>query len=141
MPLTPPNPYQEAHPPGAIAVEHHAITQTVLTDPDGTTTPIGATEETVLLDPATGARRTLLTLHRIRDQYGNAILDPEHATVAWCASCNQRLLPQESVTPCTGCTRPTCAHCAAATPETWCPSCWRATRPQRLLRWLLTINA
>ena len=139
MPI-PLNPYVDTPGvPGGV-IEHQSVTTTVVTDPDGTTTPIGVTEETVIVDPATGARRALVTHHRMRDHQGNAILNPEQASVTWCATCNRRLIPQHAVTPCVGCATPTCAQCrrTSKTGETWCQPCWQATRWRRALQWLLS---
>jgi hypothetical protein len=137
----PVNPYATAAVP---TIEHRSRTQTVLTDLDGTTTPLGATDETVFVNPVTGARVAYVTHEHVRTDEGILIQNPREAVVAWCATCNQRLLDPRitRVVPCSACGKPTCEHCLKTSTNNlpFCPACWHSSRWGRFLAWLRKID-
>ena len=140
----PANPYNDPSlSPSVGVIEHQSLTQTVVSDPDGTLTPIGTTEEAIIVDPLTGARRALIRHHQVRDNHGLAITDARTAVLAWCAACGDRLLHPSAMRACAECRTFTCDRCRRPrhdAPDACCPACWRDTRLRRFFQWLLTIN-
>ncbi|MFI5298804.1 MAG: hypothetical protein ACHREM_11970 [Polyangiales bacterium] len=137
--MTDKSPYLPAPIP-TDGLENEDINETIVQDPDGTSTLAGRTVETVLVD-ATDSRRFLRTQTILRTTDGRLIRDPNAQGLFTCTRCHRGTLASGAVGTCIVCQDVLCRkRCAIVRRnQWWCRPCYTRQRIteliQEIFRW------
>lgn len=116
-------------------LENEDVNETIVQDPDGTSTLAGRTVETVTVDE-TDSRRFFRTQAIMRTTDGRLIRDPNAQGLFACTRCHRSNLASDAVGACVVCQEVLCRkHCAIVRRnQWWCRACYRRHRWAELLR-------